>query len=214
MCQVLSKSLHLGRVSLPFRNSLVDIRAKAHWLHGSPRPGSVVKTLLTDGTMAMIYYRLMQWARRWRLFPLEMIFNKCNVVFCNCIIGRGAEFGPGFVLIHSTGVVINGAVRGGSNVFIEHQVTIGAERRESPVIGNNVFIGAGAKIIGAVTIGDGARIGANAVVVDDVPANATVVGIPARVVRIRKLDDEINSLALIEVKSPTPSESSATGAAA
>ena len=133
----------------------------------------------------MILYRLMQWARRWRLSPLEMIFNKLNAVCCRCIIGRGAEFGPGFVLIHSMGVVINGRVRGGRNVFVEHQVTIGAERRQSPLLGDDIFIGAGAKIIGAVTIGSGARIGANAVVVDDVPENATVVGIPAKVVRVR-----------------------------
>ena len=59
----------------------------------------------------MILYRLMQWSRRRRLTPLEFLFNKLNVICCNCIIGRGAEFGPGFVLIHSTGVVINGAVR-------------------------------------------------------------------------------------------------------
>ena len=127
-------------------------------------------------------------ARRWRLFPFEMLFNRINTMFCNCIIGRGADFGPGFVLIHSIGVVINGSVRGGSNVKIEHQVTIGAERRQSPVIGNDVFIGAGAKVIGSVTIGDGARIGANAVVVHDVPANTTVVGIPAKVIRVRRED--------------------------
>ena len=92
---------------------------------------ALLKVLLTDGTPAMILYRLMQWSRRWRLVPLEMIVNRLNTVFCNCIIGRGAEFGPGFVLIHATGVVINGRVRAGSNVYIEHQVTIGAERRES-----------------------------------------------------------------------------------
>jgi serine O-acetyltransferase len=142
-----------------------------------------VKVLFTDGTMAMVIYRGMQWARRWRLVPLELLFNRINSICCNCIIGRGAEFGPGFVLIHATGVVINGRVTGGENVFIEHQVTIGAERRRSPVIGNHVFIGAGAKIIGEVTVGDHSRIGANAVVLEDVPAYATVVGIPARVVR-------------------------------
>jgi serine O-acetyltransferase len=131
----------------------------------------------------MIVYRMMQWARRWRLSPLEMLFNKLNAVCCNCIIGRGAEFGPGFVLIHATGVVINGLVSGGSNVSIEHQVTIGAEGRRSPVLGQGVFIGAGAKIIGPVTVGNGARIGANAVVVHDVPEYATAVGVPARVVR-------------------------------
>jgi serine O-acetyltransferase len=160
-----------------------DLRAKAFWCYDSQSRKTVVKVLLTDGTAAMIWYRLMQWARRWRLAPLEMLFNRTNTIFCGCIIGRGAEFGPGFVLIHSLGVVINGNVRGGSGVKIEHQVTIGAEKRKSPVLGNDVFIGAGAKIIGAVTIGDGARVGANAVVLKDVPAGATVVGIPATVVR-------------------------------
>ncbi len=162
-----------------------DLQQKSRWLYESDSFSARLKTLLTDGTAAMIYYRLMQWSRRWHLFPLEMLFNKLNAICCNCIIGRGAEFGPGFVLVHSTGVVINGQVKGGSNVYIEHQVTIGAERRSSPVIGSDVFIGAGAKIIGAVTIGDGARIGANAVVIDDVPPYSTVVGIPARVVRVR-----------------------------
>jgi serine O-acetyltransferase len=163
-----------------------DLRKKALWCYEGERWQDVLKVLFTDGTAAMILYRLMQWARRWRLVPLEMIFNKLNAVWCNCIIGRGAEFGPGFVLIHSTGVVINGQVRGGSNVHVEHQVTIGAERRQSPALGDDVFLGAGAKVVGAVTIGDGARIGANAVVVDDIPAHATAVGIPARVVRVRQ----------------------------
>ncbi len=160
-----------------------DLRAKAAWSYENTRRAALVKVLLTDGTPAMIWYRLMQWARRWHLAPLEMLFNRINTIFCDCIIGRGAEFGPGFVLIHSIGVVINGSVRGGANVKIEHQVTIGAERRQSPVIGDDVFIGAGAKVIGPVTIGDGARIGANAVVVHDVPPHTTVVGIPAKVVR-------------------------------
>jgi serine O-acetyltransferase len=170
-----------------------DLRSKAKWLYASEGASAIVKTLLTDGTMAMIIYRLMQWSRRWRLIPLEMVLNKLNVVFSNCIIGRGAHFGPGLVLIHATGVVINGRVRGGANICIEHQVTIGAEGRESPRIGNDVFIGAGAKLIGAVTVGDGARIGANAVVVHDVPPYSTVVGIPARVVRRREPPGAITS---------------------
>jgi serine O-acetyltransferase len=160
-----------------------DLRAKANWCYDSTAWTSIAKTLLTDGTAAMVWYRLMQWSRKWRLVPLEMIFNKINVIFCNCIIGRGAEFGPGFVLIHSTGVVINGSVRGGEHVYIEHQVTIGAERRQSPLIGNHVFIGAGAKILGSARIGDHVKIGANAVVVKDIPSGVTAVGIPAKVVR-------------------------------
>jgi serine O-acetyltransferase len=165
-----------------------DLHAKAKWCYDRSDWRGVVKALFTDGTMAIVVYRLMQWSRRYRLLPLEMLFNKFNAVFCQCIIGRGAEFGPAFVLVHSQGVVINGQVRGGANVVIEHQVTIGAERRESPVLGNDVFLGAGAKIIGAVTLGDGARVGANAVVVENVPAGATVVGIPARVVRQRDVE--------------------------
>jgi len=162
-----------------------DLRRKAQWCYDSTSWCAVLKVLCTDGTPAMVLYRLMQWSRRWRLLPLEMLFNKLNAVCCNCIIGRGAEFGEGLVLVHATGVVINGQVRGGANVTIEHQVTIGAERRQSPIIGSGVFLGAGAKVIGAVSIGDGARIGANAVVIRDVPAHSTAVGVPARVVRRR-----------------------------
>ncbi len=163
-----------------------DLRQKALWCYESDRWPALAKVILTDGTPAMILYRLMQWSGRWHLAPLEMAFNKMNAVFCNCIIGRGADFGPGLVLIHSTGIVINGRVRGGSNVHLEHQVTIGAERRQCPVLGDDVFIGAGAKILGSITIGDGTRIGANAVVLHDVPPYATAVGIPARVVRVRE----------------------------
>ena len=159
-----------------------DLRCKAVWCYDRDDAGALLKTLATDGTAAMVFYRLMQWSRRRRLVPLEVIFNKLNAVLCNCIIGRGAEFGPGFVLIHSTGVVINGAVRGGSNIYIEHQVTIGADRRCSPVLGNDLFIGAGAKVIGGITIGNGARIGANAVVLRDVPAHHSAVGVPARAI--------------------------------
>ena len=162
-----------------------DLRAKAEWNYGRVALVTLLKDILTDGTAAMVWYRLMQWARRWRLVPLELLFNRVNTFYCNCVIGRGAEFGPGFVLVHGTGVVINGGVRGGSNVKLEHQVTIGAERRQSPVLGDDVFVGAGAKVIGPVAVGSGARVGANAVVVRDVPAHATVVGIPARVVRQR-----------------------------
>jgi serine O-acetyltransferase len=159
-----------------------DLQCKARWCYGDARPGSVLKALLTDGTPAMILYRLMQWSRRNHLGLLEMVCNKLNAVFCNCIIGRGAQFGPGFVLIHSTGVVINGQVTGGADILLEHQVTIGAEARQSPILGDGVFIGAGAKVIGGIRIGDGVRIGANAVVISDVPARHLAVGVPARLV--------------------------------
>jgi serine O-acetyltransferase len=79
-------------------------------------------------------------------------------------------------------------VRGGSGIKIEHQVTIGAEERMSPVLGDDVFIGAGAKVVGGCRIGNHVRIGANAVVIKDVPDGNTAVGIPARNIQ-RKPED-------------------------
>jgi serine O-acetyltransferase len=166
-----------------FRTILTDLRRKALWCYESERWTAVLRALLTNGTPALLLYRLMQWSRRHRLVPLDLLFNKLNAVCCNCIIGRGADFGPGLVLIHATGVVTNGQVRGGADVHIEQQVTVGAAGRRSRVLGNGVFLGAGAKVIGAVTVGDRARVGANAVVLQDVPPESTAVGIPARVVR-------------------------------
>lgn len=162
-----------------------DFHAKALWCYGSAGTREVLKAVVADGSASMAVYRCMQAARRHRRLLLEMLCNKINAAALGCVIGRGAEFGPGFVLIHGNGVVINGDVRGGSGVHLEHQVTIGAERRRSPRLGDGVFVGAGAKIIGPVTLGDRCRVGANAVVVEDVAADTTVVGVPAKPVRRR-----------------------------
>ncbi|MDQ8208530.1 DapH/DapD/GlmU-related protein [Coraliomargarita sp. SDUM461003] len=161
-----------------------DLKAKARWLYQSDTAAALLKVCLTDGTLALLCYRGMQWSQRAKLTPLTMIFNKLNVWFGQCIIGRGAEFGERLVLIHSQGIVINGEVRGGDDIMIEHQVTIGAEGRQAPQLGSRVFIGAGAKIIGAVKVGDDVKIGANAVVTKDLPNGATAVGVPAKVIKI------------------------------
>src|SRR3954463_9882631 len=96
----------------PMLNALLllreDLREKARWCYQSDGPAAVAKTLATDGTSAMILYRLMQGSRDMRLAPLEMVFNKLNSIVNACVIGRGADFGPGFVIVHSHGVVING----------------------------------------------------------------------------------------------------------
>ena len=177
----MSKSSYTQKRSL-FSLIVSDVRAKAQWVYGSVSGQTVLKASLTDGTLSMFLYRFMQASQRLGLKPLAMIFNKLNTILCRCVIGRNADFGPGFVLIHSNGIVINSKVRGGENIKLEHEVTIGEEKGQSPILGDDVFAGAGAKIIGDVTVGSGAKIGANAVVLEDVPAGATVVGVPGRAI--------------------------------
>ena len=94
-----------------------------------------------------------------------------------------ATLGRRLMLPHPNGVVIHEEVIVGNDCMIMQQVTIGMiGEGEVPTIGNRVYIGAGAKIIGKVSVGDGARIGANAVVTQDVPDNCTAVGVPAKII--------------------------------
>jgi len=99
-------------------------------------------------------------------------------------IHPGAKLGRRFIIDHGMGVVIGETAEIGNDVYIYHQVTLGGTASDAgkrhPTVGDNVIIGAGAKVLGAISIGEGARIGANAVVVAPVPAGTTVVGIPAR----------------------------------
>ena len=162
-----------------------DLHRKAEWYDLSPdKASSLLKAFLSDGSTALVLYRLMRFCQTHSLKPLAMIVYRLNAFIGHVVIGRGAEIEPGFVIIHSFGIVINSAVRAGRGLVIEHGVTIGAEKGKSPVLGENVFIGAGAKIIGAVTIGNDVKIGANAVVTKDLPNGATAVGIPAKVIKI------------------------------
>ncbi len=172
----------------PLSDLRMDMRAKAVWYHGRSTRGLALRMLFSDGSLCTVLYRLMQALRRAGLGPLAAAVYKLNAFLSRAVIGRGAKFGPGLVVLHSVGVVINTSVRGGANVVIESGVTIGAEKASSPMLGDNVFIGAGARVIGAVRVGSGARIGANAVVTRDVPDGATAVGVPARIVRRRGED--------------------------
>ncbi|WP_420809258.1 serine O-acetyltransferase [Acidipropionibacterium jensenii] len=97
-----------------------------------------------------------------------------------------ADIGPGFVVVHSSGIVIGEEVVIGSNVRIYQGVTLGdGSRNGQPHLGDNVFLGAGSKILGGVVIGNNVRVGANAVVLTDVPDDCTAVGVPARIIHGR-----------------------------
>ncbi|MEW9798986.1 serine O-acetyltransferase [Alteromonas sp. CYL-A6] len=139
-----------------------------------------LRLMLSDGTSANVIYRMVRWCARYRLIPLCYALQYLNKLLNSCVIGYGAQFGSGFVIMHPVGIVINSKVRGGNNITLESGVVIGDEKGQSPVLGNNVFVGAGAKIIGPVKIGNNVKIGANAVVTKDAPDNATMLGIPAK----------------------------------
>jgi len=167
-----------------FQTLLEDLRHKAEWYGLPPTGKALLRTAFSDGSTAQILYRLMRFCQKYRLKSLAFVVYRLNAAIGHAIIGRDAELGPGLVILHSLCVVINSQVRAGKNLVLEHGVTIGAEKNQAPVLGDNVFIGAGAKVLGGVRIGSDVKIGANAVVTKDVPDGATVVGIPARVIKI------------------------------
>lgn len=148
---------------------------------------SVIRVLINDGSSASILYRIAQGLKHIKLGFIGYLFAMLNKLLNGCVIGRNAEFDEGLVLMHPIGVVINGGVVGGKRIVIESEVVIGAARNGLPVkvpkLGDDIILGAGAKVLGDITIGNNVKIGANAVVVKDVPDNAVVVGIPGRVVR-------------------------------
>jgi serine O-acetyltransferase len=116
-----------------------------------------------------------------------MVYN--SVVPYECVIGKNTKLGYGgiAVVIHKNCVI-------GSNCTISQNVTIGGRegRKSVPVIGDNVFIGAGAKVIGDIKVGSGAIIGANAVVIKDIPQNAVVAGVPAKIIKYSNFQESNN----------------------
>ncbi len=100
-----------------------------------------------------------------------------------CDLGRCPNIGSGFVLMHGFGTVINGSAIIGRNCTVLHNVTIGGARGGAPIIGDNVYIGAGALVIGGIRVGDNVKIGAGAIVVEDVPDNCTVVSKKAYIIK-------------------------------
>lgn len=123
-------------------------------------------------------------------------------------IHPAAKIGKGFFIDHGTGVVIGETTIIGDNVTLYQGVTLGGTGKETgkrhPTLGSNIMVGSGAKILGSVTIGDNCRIAAGAVVLSDIPANSTAVGVPARVVR--RDGEKIEDLDQIHIPDPVAQE--------
>lgn len=153
-----------------------------------PAARFAAEILLTyPGVHAVIWHRLAN--RLWRAgsrFPARFLAWAARLV-TGVDIHPGAAIGRRFFVDHGAGVVIGETTVVGDDVTLYHGVTLGGVSwnpgRRHPTLGDGVLVGAGAKILGPVTIGSGARIGANSVVIDDVPPGMTVVGIPGRLVR-------------------------------
>jgi serine O-acetyltransferase len=147
------------------------------------------KDISCPGLWVMAVYRFGRWRYgiRWRLLRVPFSFAY-KVAFAFVLMATGAELpceaqlGRRVRIDHPQGLVVSGDVRMGDDVVLRNGVTIGLRRtghRGSPVLGNRVDVGAGAKILGEITIGDDCSIGANAVVLTDVPPRSIAVGVPA-----------------------------------
>ena len=149
--------------------------------------------LCYPGFHAVRAHRLTNWLWVNNVRLLARWLSQFARFFTGIEIHPGAKIGKNLFIDHGMGVVIGETATIGDNVTIYHGVTLGGTSSKPgirhPQVGNHVIIGSGAQILGPIYLGDGSRIGSNAVVVKDVPAGATMVGIPAR--EVKKKDEDV-----------------------
>ncbi len=160
--------------------------------------------LLYQGLHAIIYHRFAHFLYRIKLYFLARILSQFGRHMTGIEIHPGAKIARGFFIDHGMGVVIGETSIIGNNVVLYQGVTLGGTGLEKgkrhPTIGNNVVIGTGAKVLGNITIGDNSYIGANAVVIKDVPTNSTVVGVPGRITKQdgKKIDGSLDHIRILD----------------
>ena len=154
-------------------------------LNEDPAATSKIEVLLLYPCIhALIAYRIAHFLYLKRRFYLARLVSQLSRFFTGIEIHPGAKIGKGLFIDHGMGVVIGETAEVGDNVTLYHGVTLGGTGKDTgkrhPTIEDNALIGTGAKVLGPITVGEGAKIGANAVVVKNVPAKATAVGSPAK----------------------------------
>jgi serine O-acetyltransferase len=159
-----------------------------------PAARSTLEVLLTyPGVHAVFWYRLANQLWRWNFKLLARWLMTIARWFTGVEIHPAARIGQRFFIDHGMGVVIGETAEIGDDVTLYHGVTLGGtswkEGKRHPTLGNGVIVGAGAKVLGPILVGNNARIGSNAVVVKPVPEGVTVVGIPGHIVKTKKVDE-------------------------
>ena len=139
----------------------------------------VIEAILFDnGFQAVVLHRIAACLKRWGIPVLPAWVARYNIFSTGVDINPSAEIGPGLRISHGVGIVIGGSASLGSDAIVLHQVTVGSPSQgrvaEMPVIGDRVFLSAGCKLIGKITIGDDVAIGPNAVVTQDIPSGTRV----------------------------------------
>ncbi len=158
-----------------------------------PAVRSKLEALLCyPGFHAILMHRVAHFLWNRNLKLIARIISHISRFLTGIEIHPGAKIGKGFFIDHGMGVVIGETAEIGDNVTLYHQVTLGGvslkKEKRHPTLRNNVVVGAGAKILGPFTVGENSKIGANSVVVKEVPPNSTVVGIPGKVVKKEKIN--------------------------
>lgn len=160
--------------------------------------------LLYQGLHALVSHRVAHFFYKLRLFFLARLISQVSRFTTGIEIHPGAKIGKRFFIDHGMGVVIGETSVIGDDVLLYQGVTLGGTGLEKgkrhPTIGNNVVIGGGAKVLGNITIGDNSYIGSNAVVIKDVPANSTVVGVPGRITKQdgKKIDISLDHIHVLD----------------
>lgn len=172
-----------------------------------PAARSIFEVVLCyPGFHALLSHRLAHWLYNKKMVLLPRLISQISRFFTGIEIHPGAKIGQGFFIDHGMGVVIGETAEVGDNVTLYQGVTLGGTGKEKgkrhPTIGDNVFIGSGAKILGSIKIGDNVRIGAGSVVTKPVPADSTVVGVPGTIVR--HMGIRVNTIAFESMEEGDP----------
>lgn len=165
---------------------------------------------LYPGLHALIYYRISHWLYLRKRYFLARWVSQHAKFKTGIEIHPGATIGRGLFIDHGAGVVIGETAELGENCTLYQGVTLGGtgkhKGKRHPTLGNNVMVGSGAKILGPFKVGDNSKVGANALVLSEVPADSTAVGVPARVVRIngKKVTPTAEPCDLDQIHLPDP----------